>query len=322
MNKINTTTWKYFDLAEFFDMKAGRYYAKDDYADGSTPLVTSSDQNNGIMAMTDLKPLFSHCITVGKVNMSVFYQKKPFCASSDVTVLIPKNNTPADVMLFFVTLLLKERYRFNYGNQIRLNDTLRLKVKLPTKNDRPDWTYMEKLINTHTHNYQYAAKPAHNLPTPTLKTSDWHQYRFDELFDIKKGKRLVEANFMNGRTPFIAAIDKNNGYRDYIGQRAIHESNTITVSYNGSIGEAFYQPKPYWASDDINVLYPKFELTPSIALFLATIIRKEKYRFNYGRKWDSNRMRMSHIKLPTKNSLPDWEYMTSFVQTLPFSSQI
>lgn len=57
------------------------------------------------------------------------------------------------------------------------------------------------------------------------------------------------------------------------------------MNYNGSVAETFYQPVPFWASDDVNVLYPKFELNPEIAMFLTAIIRQDKYRFNYGRKW-------------------------------------
>ena len=58
-----------------------------------------------------------------------------------------------------------------------------------------------------------------------------------------------------GNTPYIGAIDSNNGIANYIGQDAIHAGNTISLSYNGSVGEAFYQPKPFWATDDVNVLY-------------------------------------------------------------------
>jgi len=37
-----------------------------------------------------------------------------------------------------------------------------------------------------------------------------------------------------------------------------------------------------WGS---TVLYPKFKNAPAISLFLCTLIRQEKYRYNYGRKW-------------------------------------
>lgn len=152
----------------------------------------------------------------------------------------------------------------------------------------------------------------------------WKSFRLSDLFNLKKGKRLTKAEQTKGDTPYIGAIDSNNGVSGYIGQSPIHEGGTISVSYNGSVAEAFYQPVPYWATDDVNVLYPKgFKLTPAIALFICTIIRMEKYRFNYGRKWHLERMRESIIKLPvTQAGKPDWEFMEKYIQSLPYSSQI
>jgi hypothetical protein len=76
-------------------------------------------------------------------------------------------------------------------------------------------------------------------------------------------------------------------------------------------------------SDDVNVLYPKFALTPAVALFIATVIRLERYRFNYGRKWHLTRMRSAVIKLPAKaNGSPDWQFAERFVESLPFSGRI
>lgn len=153
----------------------------------------------------------------------------------------------------------------------------------------------------------------------TVDHSKWSWFRIDELFDLKKGKRLTKANMTTGTTRFIGAIDSNNGLREKIGQKPIHKGNTITVNYNGSVGEAFYQPKPFWASDDVNVLYPKFDMNVFSGLFIATIIRLEKVRFNYGRKWHLERMAASRIKLPAlKSGCLDVEYMEKFIKSLPF----
>ena len=151
----------------------------------------------------------------------------------------------------------------------------------------------------------------------------WEWFRFEDLFDIKKGRRLTKVKMAKGKVPFVGAINSNNGYREYIGQMPIHSGGTISVNYNGSVAEAFYQPGPYFASDDCNVLYPKFEMTPFIGLFLCTIIRQEKYRFNYGRKWHLDRMKKSVIRLPVEvNGDPDWHFMESYIKSLPYSKNL
>jgi hypothetical protein len=149
-----------------------------------------------------------------------------------------------------------------------------------------------------------------------MNTDNWKWFRYDEIFEIRKGKRLTKADMEKGEIPFIGATDSYNGITAKVGnQKYIHPGNTITVSYNGSIAEAFYQPKSYWACDDVNVLYPKFELNDCIAFFIITLIGIEKYRFNYGRKWDKELMEESKIKLPTmKDENPDWHWIETYVK--------
>lgn len=149
-----------------------------------------------------------------------------------------------------------------------------------------------------------------------MDTSKWKWFYYSELFDINKGKRLTKAEMESGTIPYIGATDNNNGITAFISNNAhLHKPNTISVSYNGSIAEAYYQTLPYWATDDVNVLYPKFQINEYIALFLTTLINKEKYRFNYGRKWDKVSMLKSKIKLPiTSDNTPDWKWIEQYVK--------
>ena len=157
-----------------------------------------------------------------------------------------------------------------------------------------------------------------------LSPEKWKPFRYDALFDIKKGRRLTKDQMSEGTTPFIGAIDSNNGYRQYVDVKPNQKGNTITVNYNGNgVAEAFYQAAPFWASDDVNVLYPKFTLTPYIAMFICALIRKEKFRFSYGRKWHLDRMKQSILRLPvTASGDPDWAMMESYIKSLPHSGSI
>ena len=106
----------------------------------------------------------------------------------------------------------------------------------------------------------------------------------------------------------------------------LYNGNCITVSNNGSVGYAFYQAQHFTCTHDVNPLYLKnHELNVYIAIFLCTLIEKEKYRWAYGRKWRPKRMPSSLIKLPIRKDdneeiIPDWDFMESFIKTLPYSS--
>jgi hypothetical protein len=157
-----------------------------------------------------------------------------------------------------------------------------------------------------------------------LGVSTWKPFRLSELFDIRKGSRVTKANMKPRLTPFISAIDSNNGVRQHVSLSPAHPGNLISINYNGNgVAEAFYQPEPFFVSDDVNVLYPRFALNAIFALFLCTNIRREKCRFNYGRKWNLERAKESEIRLPIdiKGHL-DLNWMRRYILSRKFSSQL
>lgn len=283
--------------------------------------VSRTSKNNGVSAkvspLENIKPIPEGTISVacGGSVMESFLQPEPYYSGRDLYYLVPKVELTDREKLFYCSCLKANQYRFNYGRQA--NRTLR-DLLIPDLEEIPLWV---KDIDLNRFD---DSKKAFNLdPAPVLGPSTWKWFILGELFDIKKGKRLTKANMTKGAIPFIGSIATNNGYREFIGQKPIHDGGTITVNYNGSIAEAFYQPKPFWASDDVNVLYPKFEMNQYIALFITTIIKLEKHRFNYGRKWHLERMKTSKIRLPsTESGAPDLDYMEEFIKHLQFSKHI
>jgi hypothetical protein len=117
---------------------------------------------------------------------------------------------------------------------------------------------------------------------------------------------------------FIGATSLNNGLTAKISNSSnLHPAGTITVTYNGSVGEAFYQTEPFWASDDVNVLYPKFPLNEYRALyFLAPLIKKGK-SYGYSYKWTKEKMEADEIYLPVdKNKTIDFDFIEERVREL------
>lgn len=143
------------------------------------------------------------------------------------------------------------------------------------------------------------------------------------MFDVVPGTRLRKQDMKDGDINYVGASAFNNGITAKIGNSDnIHPAGTITVCYNGSIGQAFYQEEPFWATDDVNVLYPKFNLTPRVAKFLIPIIYKLSLKYAYTDKWTADRMKMSELPIPTQNGgLPDWEYMENYITNLTKRAQ-
>lgn len=255
------------------------------------------------------------CALGGNGVLTTYIQEREFYCGRDVAILRPKVELTKQQILFYCLCIKSNRYRFGFGRQA--NKTLST-LRIPSIAQIPNWVGATDLNQINGANDAVS-----NVQPPKIAPSAWRGFRYDALFDIKKGQRLTKAAMKDGDTSFISATDSNNGVRQRISAAPLHPGNTITVSYDGSIGEAFYQPEPYFALDDINVLYPKFKLNPYVAMFLCAVIRQEKFRYNYGRKWHLDRMSETIIRLPiTATKEPDWKLMESYIKSLPYSKSI
>jgi restriction endonuclease S subunit len=156
-----------------------------------------------------------------------------------------------------------------------------------------------------------------------LDTSDWQPFELEKLFEITGSKTtsiLELEEYGKGQFPYITTQATNNGTANFY-DFATEEGNVLTVD-SAVVGYCSYQPLNFSASDHVEKLVPNFPMNKYIALFLVTIFRLEQYRYNYGRKCSQSRMKERSIKLPTKNSHPDWQFMEEFIKSLPYSKSI
>lgn len=307
-------------LSDLFDIKYGLkavdLNVHKDNSGSRIPLIRPSKTQKGTIAgyierselsEDDIFPpetLFVSCDGDGS-HTYAYVSDFDFVQNSNVAVLIPKEEMSLQKKMFFSVCITKNRFRFSYGRKPR-GDRLK-DINLPNP---PKW------INESFNKCRIDLSASLlKSQTETIETATWKLFPLTYLFDIKKGKRLTKQEMTPGNTPFIGAVNKNNGETARIGQNPIHEANVITVAYDGSVGETFYQEEDFWCSDSVNVLYPKFNINKYIGLFICAILRKEAHRFNYGRKWHVDRMENTTIKLPiTKQGNPDFDYMERYIK--------
>lgn len=320
---MNTADWKPFRLDELFEIRKGSYVPGGGDTEGNTPRVSSTSSDNGVLGTCGLKPNGAAGeITLAR-NGSVgeaFYQPAPFFATDDVHVLSPKSEPlTAGAALFVCTVLRLEKFRYGYGRKWSLEQMRNTVIKLPaTESGAPDWELMEKTITAlPSHDLidaAYLTVPADPDPVTLPDIEKWGTFRLDELFEVKRGGAKGDTE-----APLVGASARNNGVTGN-GTGTVYPAGMVTVSWNGSIGEAFYQPEPFTASGDVRVLEPKTPLTPDAALFVCTVIRTERFRYSYGRKWGLEQMKRTELRLPvTDDGAPDWELMARYIRSLPYS---
>ncbi len=177
-----------------------------------------------------------------------------------------------------------------------------------------------------------------------IDTTNWKEFVYSKIFDVKKGfyNKKPEHTY-DGNIPFLGATERCNGVTEYYSvedidmasktgdennvnlEEKLFPGNALCVTNNGSVGCAFFQPTTFTCSHDVNPLYilgGSFDMYS--ALFVATVIEMDKYRWAYGRKWRPERMVKSTILLPARiqndEIVPDWEYMKNYIKALPYNN--
>lgn len=333
---LNVESWKEFRLGDLFsEIYKAEAHVKGELecynvpSDNTIRFISRTEINNGCdcyVLNNDLSGIEkANAITIGDTTATCFYQGEDFVCG-DHMVICRADWINLHTALYIISMLKQEKYKYSYGRAFKMELISNTVLKLPaTADNTPDWDYMERYIKSLNHKPLTTANQE-GYGSHTLGVENWVEFCVGDLFEVKKGKRLTSDDQTDGDTPYIGAIDSNNGVANYIGQGAIHDGNTISLSYNGSVGEAFYQPKPFWATDDVNVLYFRKEngvaFNKYIALFICAVLRQEKYRYSYGRKWVLESMKSTIIKLPEKSGKPDWCYMENYMKSLPYGDRI
>lgn len=283
-------------------------------------LTGSSGVSGYVAPVPSVEPYPAGTITValgGSRLLSSYVQQRPCYTAQNVAVLAPVDeDMPLKHRLFYAMCIKHNDFRYTaFGREA--NRTLGT-IQLPDA--VPSWVD-DMEIPTHEGLARALATP---VPLSSPTGGGWLNFPLEDIFEIKKGKRVTKADRTPGATRFIGASEKNNGITDRAALAPIFPAGTMTVVYNGnSVGSAFFQDQDYFACDDVNVLVPKYPMSRWVQLFIAAIIKYDRSRFTYGYKWTLARMKATTVRLPVDtDGNPDWAYMESFMKGLPFSAAI
>jgi hypothetical protein len=286
----------------------------------SINFVSRTETNNGVSAFVvktdEFEPNPKNTISVaaGGSVLSSFYQEEEYYSGRDIYYLIPKNNLSKLEMLFYAFCLSKNKYKYNYGRQA--NKTLR-DILVP--GELPQEFKNLNIEELNTLKSQSAFRES-----CVLEYNDWGWFDLFRLFKItgtKTTPMLELEEYGKGEFPYVTTQATNNGIGDFYNFET-EIGNVLTVD-SAVIGFCSYQPLNFSASDHVEKLIPKFHMNQYVALFVATIINKEQYRYNYGRKASQTRLKVARIKLPiTQNGDPDWDFMERYIKSLPYSTSL
>lgn len=314
--------------------------------------VTRTSLNQGILQTTgfvnkeNINPAGTW--SLGLLQMDFFYRSKPWYAGQFVRKIIPKIEIRESSILFFSTLLNKQKPRLlsilvrNVDNVFRTT-----KIYLPIQNGQIDFDFMETFIAeleaqriaeleaylkiSELDNYELSNEELNVLQKFRELTNDkWGTYKIGNLFEKVKTKKLpYKAKKLPKQAtdeyvlPCLTSSFQNQGLNYYAPKEgATVLSNVISIPSNSDVYRAYYQSRDFTVLSDAYAIRWKLDnitLLPNHYLFMVGCINKvtDLPIYSYKNKLGGwNVVKEKYIKLPKKNGEIDFDFMETFISAI------
>ncbi len=156
-----------------------------------------------------------------------------------------------------------------------------------------------------------------------MQAVKWGEYTLGDLFEINPTKYYPLSNekiLTGGDVPLVSNQSTDNGVMGFSSLKPLNCGNTITCS-DTTIGAdtMFYQKNDFIGYSHVQHFIPKFKpFNKKIAEFIISSCRiatLSKY-YDYGHKFNREKMNKTKIQLPINNKKIDFDFMESFIAEL------
>lgn len=342
---LEDVEWGEFFIEELFFSSRGNAINlssrnMDEKLENSYAVISAKDSNNGISGFSKAmknEKIYNGVITInnnGSVGYSYFH-KYNFIASSDVTILTPRNNNInlSKSTLIFITECLQRiaKDKFAYGYKASNNRLNRTKIMLPVDEiGCPNWYFMEEYIKERENKKRKELKDYYKnrllelvISPEVLTDVDWGEFFLGDIFSINtkpsKGLNHLSKDDKKG-IPYVGATNRNNGVLDFVEKdsKLQYDGNCIAFIRNGegSMGYSIYKRESFIATQDISVGYNE-NLNEYSAKFITTVADRVRGKYTFGYKRNQARLKKEILTLPVdKEGNPNWTYMENFIKNI------
>ncbi len=317
--------------------------------DDGIAYVSRTEKNNGLTSRVELieglEPFPAGTITVslGGSVLEAFLHEEEYYTGYHIKVLKPKIEMSNNLLQYYCYCIRANKFKYSFGRQA--NKTID-ELLIPDLDEIPFWVEQERNIEIDSipnyfldEGYEKACWYLDNVDQETfeskykgkiiqeqikINSNNWKKFKLKNIFPIiERGKRQKAADRISGDIPYYSASKNNNGLTDYVSNPAFVDSNALICT---TFCDAYYVEGEFTASDEITYFKNK-KLNKYNALFIATLIKQEQFRYSFGRKAFKNKLIETEILLPAilneeEIYEPDWEYMEKYIKTVNYSNSI
>ena len=275
---------------------------------------------------------------------ATFYQSKEFTVLQDAYALkwVKTSSTLSDNQHLFLVSTIRKTIFGNYAwtNKAGWERIKNDYIKLPTKNGKIDFEFMESFIEeleaerieeleaylsvSGLKDTQLTADELSALDKLKSNKIFWKEYTIDQLFDIVTTAHRFDANKINiienGRYPYIVRTSNNNGQRGFIDENPIYLNSGNTISFGQDTATIFYQEKPYFTGDKIKILIPKLlNFRKENAQFFISTMNLTFSNFTWGStRFNVDILKNQIVKIPisSKDKEIDFVFMETLIKAI------
>lgn len=279
--------------------------------------VGRAARNNGVTArisrISNLAPAPAGTVSValgGQGGAGVaFLQPSPYYCGRDVMILTPKTAMSEKEVLWWVTCISANRFRFGFGRQA--NRTLK-DINLPSPDETPDWVATVDFGKTFAATLNQIKQLSQEPPPLAPAAITEGRARVSDIFDVQLGTNLelVRLTKQSDGVNFVSRTAKNNGVAARVAPVPSvppTPGGVLSVAGGGSVLETFVQFEPFYSGRDLFFLRPKLPMSAEELMFYAACIRANQSRYSYGRQ--ANRT-LKDLFIPARDSVPAWVFGT------------
>lgn len=349
--ELTTKDWKEFRIGDLFSVEtckgvdAGSLCLNKNYSE-NTPyeFIGRTNDNYGLQGyIGDLGfPVNnSETITISQVGTIVAQiRTSEYYTSQNIFKLTPLKFEPNQWnLLFIVTLLNKMLLKYTGYASYPIQKSLKNEfILLPSKNDEPDWDFMEEFIkeieekyieNVDKYNQENIDKALSVTGLTMVDLDDdlkvkpadrYEEFRVGDLFDVSTirgvNNESLNNDYSKGKYRYITRTSLNNGISSItgkIGGLEIQKSNTFSLGLLGM--NFFFQTEPWYAGQFVRNISPKFEINRPLSLYFGTLFNKRSKSYQSVLIRDFDKIfKNEKIKLPAiDENTPDFDYMEKVI---------
>ena len=324
MMKLSDRKWKEFKLEDIFTIRSGVRLEKKNLIKGNLPFITAISLNNGIsdFVSNNNSSEDSNILGVnydGSVVENFYHPYKAIFSDSVKRLKLKNVKGNKYIYLFLKAVIYKQKNKYQYGYKFNSGRMKKQFILLPVIHNKPDYEFMEEYIKENYFRLKSVIKDKRKNEINdyrSLSEVDWKAFKLIDIFDsIKRGKRLTKNKQVDGNIPYISSTSNNNGLDNFISNNNNVRlfDNCLTLANSGSVGETFYHPYKFVASDHVTHL-KKNNLNKYTYLFVANMIKRIGNKYSFNREINDFRIKREQIILPTLNDQPDYEFMEQYIK--------